>query len=125
MKTQYDYWKEDDDRVWQEIYQVREHAEIAKWGTRTMNYYYELDERTQKAATENWRWWCMPNCSPAEGGRMNWKLHDELCSHSSRVWIENANGVYQVKPDWYGLRGTVCPREFTIIKLKAKTVEHE
>ena len=26
-----------------------------------MNYYYELDERTQKANLEQWHLWCMPN----------------------------------------------------------------
>jgi hypothetical protein len=90
-----------------------------------MNYYYELDERTEKAFNEKWRYWCLFNCSPVDNGHMPFHVHDEFVAHSSRVWIENANGVYQIKPDWYGMRGQVCPKEFTIIKLKAKTIRYE
>ena len=58
-----------------------------------MNYYYELDERTAKAELERWHLWCMPNCSPAEGGRMCFKTHDDFMANSRRVWLENKNGV--------------------------------
>ena len=88
-----------------------------------MNYYYELDERTQKATLERWHLWCMPNCSPAEGGRMCFKTHDDFMAHSRRVWLENANGVYLVKPHWGIYRGQVDRREFTMIKLRARTIK--
>jgi hypothetical protein len=70
-----------------------------------MNYYYELDERTHKAKLEQWHLWCMPNCSPAEGGRMCFKTH-----------------VYLVKPVW-GIHRPADPTEFTMIKLRAKTIK--
>ncbi len=88
-----------------------------------MNYYYELDERTNKARLEQWHLWCMPNCSPAEGGRMCFKTHDDFMSNSRRVWLENANGVYLIKPAWGIYRGQVDRREFTMIKLRAKTIK--
>ena len=88
-----------------------------------MNYYYELDERTNKAKLEQWHLWCMPNCSPAEGGRMCFKTHDDFMSNSRRVWLENANGVYLIKPHWGIYRGQVDRREFTIIKLRARTIK--
>jgi hypothetical protein len=44
-------------------------------------------------------------------------------ARSSRVWLENANGVYQVHPKWHGFRGYVDPHEFTIVKLKARTIK--
>jgi hypothetical protein len=44
-------------------------------------------------------------------------------SHSRRVWLENANGVYLVKPHWGIYRGRVDDREFTMIKLRAKTIK--
>jgi hypothetical protein len=88
-----------------------------------MNYYYELDERTDKAFREGWHLWCMPNCSPAEGGRMCFKTHDDFVANSRRVWLENANGVYLVKPSWAIYRGYVDPREFTMVKLRAKTIK--
>ena len=87
-----------------------------------MNYYYELDPRTNKAFEQEWHYWCMPNCSPAEGGQMNFKVHDEFMASSTRVWLENANGVYLVKPEWEARRYNVCPKEFTLIKLKAKNI---
>jgi hypothetical protein len=88
-----------------------------------VNYYYELDERTQKANLERWHLWCMPNCSPAEGGRMCFKTHDDFVANSRRVWLENANGVYLVKPHWGIYRGQVDRREFTMIKLRARTIK--
>jgi len=88
-----------------------------------MNYYYELDERTQKAKLEQWHLWCMPNCSPAEGGRMCFKTHDDFVANSRRVWLENANGVYLVKPHWGIYRGQVGRRDFTMIKLRARTIK--
>jgi hypothetical protein len=87
-----------------------------------MNYYYELDDRTRKATEERWLLWCMPNCSPAEGGRMCFKTHDDFVSQSTRVWVENANGVYLVKPVW-GIHRPIDPHEFTMIKLRARTIK--
>ena len=88
-----------------------------------MNYYYELDERTSKARLQQWHLWCMPNCSPAEGGRMCFRTHDDFVANSRRVWLENANGVYLVKPHWGIYRGQVDRREFTMIKLRARTIK--
>jgi hypothetical protein len=89
-----------------------------------MNYYYELDERTEKAFNENWKYWCLFNCSPADNGHMPFHIHDEFLAHSKRAWLENANGVYQVHPAWHGHR-PVDPQEFTLIKLKSKTIRYE
>ena len=86
-----------------------------------MNYYYELDERTEKAFNQAWKYWCMPNCSPAEGGHMNFAVHDDFVAHSTRVWLENANGVYIIKPKW-GIRDNVDLKEFTLVKLKSKNI---
>ena len=87
-----------------------------------MNYYYELDKRSNRYQEQQWQLWCMPNCSPAEGGRMNFKVHDDFVANSTRVWLENANGVYLVHPSWHGHR-PVDPHEFTLIKLRAKTIK--
>jgi hypothetical protein len=65
----------------------------------------------------------MPNCSPAQGGRMCFKTHDDFVSNSTRVWLENANGVYLIKPVWGIHRGQFDAREFTMIKLRAKTIK--
>lgn len=89
-----------------------------------MNYYYEIDERYNgHVFGETWRYWCMYNCSPADGGKMCFKTHDDFVAHSSRVWLENANGVYQIKPDWYGHRNRIDSHEFMIIKIKSKTIK--
>ena len=90
-----------------------------------MNYYYELNPSVKKAFGEEWPYWCLANCSIADGGLMPHRVHDEFVANSCRVWLENANGVYLVKPDYYGHRYRVDPREFTIIKLKSKVIEYE
>jgi hypothetical protein len=90
-----------------------------------MNYYYELNPGVQKAFGEQWPWWCLANCSIADGGLMPHLIHDEFVANSHRVWLENANGVYLVKPDWYGQRHRVDIREFTLIKLRARMIAYE
>ena len=91
-----------------------------------MNYYYELHPARKKAFGQEWSYWCLANCSIADGGgRMPYGVHDEFLANSQRVWLENANGVYLIKPDYYGPRSQVDPREFTMIKLKSRTIEYE
>ena len=87
-----------------------------------MNYYYELDSRIKLAKQQEWQYWCMPNCSPAEGGWMDFDLHDAYVANSTRVWLENANGVYLIKPKWEAHRHIVNFSEFMMIKLKAKNL---
>ena len=87
-----------------------------------MNYYYELDVRTNRYKEQQWQLWCMPNCSPAEGGHMDFELHDDMVANSTRVWLENANSIYLIKPTWAIYRGHVNPKEFTKIKLRAKNL---
>ena len=54
---------------------------------------------------------------------MCFETHDEFVANSRRVWLENANGVYLVKPHWGIYRGQVDRREFTMIKLRARTIK--
>ena len=70
-----------------------------------MNYYYELHPTRKKVFGQEWSYWCLANCSIADGGgRMPYGVHDEFLANSQRVWLENANGVYLIKPDYYGQR---------------------
>ena len=89
-----------------------------------MNYYYEIDEKYDGTIFgDKWRYWCMYNCSPADNGKMCFKTHDDFVARSSRVWLENANAVYLVHPKWNLGRGQVNDKEFTMIKLRAKTIK--
>jgi len=89
-----------------------------------MNYYYELHPARKKVFGQEWSYWCLANCSIADGGgRMPYGVHDEFMANSQRVWLENANGVYLVKPRWGIYRGQVDRREFTMIKLRARTIK--
>ena len=89
-----------------------------------MNYYYEIDEKYDVTVFgDKWRYWCMYNCSPADNGKMCFKTHDDFVARSSRVWLENANGVYMVKPAWETRRQTIDKHEFTMVKLKARTIK--
>jgi hypothetical protein len=88
-----------------------------------MNYYYEIDPGYDGTIFgDQWRYWCMYNCSPADNGKMCFKTHDDFVARSKRVWLENRNGVYQVHPAWHGHR-PVDPHEFTLVKLRAKTIK--
>ena len=91
--------------------------------TVNMNYYYELKEGVTTFGKDI-RYLVMPDCSPANGGWLNHFIHDEALKYSSRVWLENANGVTLVKGlpgdnSW----GVVDEREFTWIKLKSHIVK--
>lgn len=90
-----------------------------------MNYYYELRHDRAAGFRPDWPYWCMVNCSIADGGHMPHRLHEEFVNHSARVWLENVNGVYLIKPDWYGVRHRVDAREFTWVKLKSYRIEHD
>ena len=54
---------------------------------------------------------------------MCFKTHDDFLAASTRVWLENANGVYLVKPHWGIRRGQADPKEFTMIKLRARIIK--
>lgn len=82
-----------------------------------MNYYYELKENGTIFGKNLGRYVVMSDCSPANGGSMNFTLHDHLLKHSSRVWIENANGVSFMHYE------TVDPKEFFWIKIRAKSIK--
>jgi len=82
-----------------------------------LNYYYELKEDGTVFGEDLGRYVVMPDCSPANGGAMNYHLHDHLIRNSSRVWIENENGVSRADDR------PVNTKEFIWIKLKAKAIK--
>jgi hypothetical protein len=90
-----------------------------------MNYYYEIDPGYDGTIFgDKWRYWCMYNCSPADNGKMCFKTHDDFVARSTRVWLENANGVTLVKgpvndTSW----GWVSEQELVWLKLICKDVE--
>ena len=84
-----------------------------------INYYYEIKEDVTVFGKDI-KYLAQFDFNPAEAMAYEFKVHDDAVAHSRRVWLENANGVYQVKPDWYGMRGHVDPHEFTLIKLKSR-----
>ena len=89
-----------------------------------MNYYYEIDPGYDGTIFgDKWRYWCMYNCSPADNGKMCFKTHDDFVARSTRVWLENANGVYMIKPTWDAKRYRVDKHEFTMVKLRARTIK--
>jgi hypothetical protein len=88
-----------------------------------MNFYYEIPEGTSVLGRPGGGYYYQADCSPAQGGRMNHLVHTQAMDHSSRVWLENANGVTLVKGDrlkhW---NNQVDEREFVLIKLKARNL---
>jgi len=90
-----------------------------------MNFYYEIAPDAQSVFGERHPYWCLANCSVASAsGYMPYQIHDEFLSNSTRAWLENENEVYQIKPAQLGYR-YVDTREFTMVKLRARTVTYE
>lgn len=88
-----------------------------------MNYYYEVPEGTSVLGRPGGGYYYQANCSPAQGGSLNHIVHNQAFTHSTRVWLENANGVTLVKalPDdisW----GEINEKEFIMIKLMARNL---
>lgn len=89
-----------------------------------MNYYYEIASNTISTVGIKPGFYCLANCSPAQGGTMDYSTHDVYYRHSERVWLENANGVTLIKAysddrSW----GRVDPKEFVIVKLRARAID--
>lgn len=88
-----------------------------------MNYYYEIPEDTSVFGRTGGGYYYQADCSPAQGGRLDHLMHSQAINHSSRVWLENANGVTLVKAlpgdtSW----GEIDEREFIMIKLRARNL---
>lgn len=90
-----------------------------------MNYYYEIDPRYDGTVFgDKWRYWCMYNCSPADNGKMCFKTHDDFVARSTRVWLENANGVTLVKAHNSDLSwGRIDEQELVWLKLVCRDIE--
>ena len=88
-----------------------------------INYYYELNEDVIKMYGRTvCRYLAQFDVHPGTvTGGFNWTWHDEAMKHSSRVRLENANGVSLVKPDGVP-NSSVDPVEFTWIKLKCRDI---
>ena len=84
-----------------------------------IDFYYEFPEGS-KVFDQPVRYGLLRGWHPDQIDSYQHTLHSQCYVNASRIWLENANGVYQIKPDWYGMRGHVDPREFTMIKLKSR-----
>ena len=88
-----------------------------------MNYYYEVPEGTSVLGRPGGGYYYQAHCSPAQGGSLNHLVHNQALNASTRVWLENANGVTLVKTlpndtSW----GQIDEREFVMIKLRARNL---
>jgi hypothetical protein len=86
-----------------------------------INYYYEIkDDVTVFGRVV--KYLCLTDVKPPIQPWM--QLHEEAHKNSSRVWLENANGVCLVKGPHTDLSwGKVDEREFVWLKLICKDIE--
>ena len=86
-----------------------------------INYYYEIPKGTTVLGHDI-RYLSITDLKPNTVG---WRhLHDEAVKNSSRVWLENANGVCLVKGPHTDLSwGKVDERELVWLKLICKDIE--
>jgi hypothetical protein len=81
-----------------------------------INYYYELADGVTAFGREE-KYVTLQNIHPGEHKSLM-HIHDQAVKHSTRVWLENANGVTEVKS--IGSWNRVNPKEFVWIKLRAR-----
>ena len=86
-----------------------------------INYYYEIKENV-RVFDQDIKYLSITDLKPDTIG---WRhIHEEALLHSSRVWLENANGISLVKaPHPYASWETVKPEMVTWLKLVCKDIE--
>lgn len=88
-----------------------------------INYYYELAPDVTVFGRKDLQYLAHFDVHPGRANGINWTLHDEALRASTRVWMENANGVRQIKPTWTEYNSEIRAAEFTWIKLKCQDIE--
>ena len=86
-----------------------------------IDFYYEFPEGT-KLFNEPVRFAYIRGFHPEEAESSHKFMHNQAYINASRVWLENANAVYLIKPAWAIYRGHVDLQEFTMVKLKSKNL---
>jgi hypothetical protein len=87
-----------------------------------INYYYELNDGITVFGRNDVKYLSITDVKPDTVG---WRhLHEEAERCSSRVWLENANGISLVKarhpyPSWESVR----PEMITWLKLICKDIQ--
>jgi hypothetical protein len=86
-----------------------------------INYYYEIRDDVTVFG-EPHKYLSITDVKP---GSIGWRyLHDEAVKYSSRVWLENANGVTLVKaPSTDTSWGRVNEQELVWLKLICRDIE--
>lgn len=87
-----------------------------------MNYYYEIADGVAVFGRTDVKYLTITDLQPHTVG---WRhLHEEAHKNSSRVWLENANGVTLVKaPNNDTSWGQVNEKELVWLKLICKDIE--
>ena len=86
-----------------------------------INYYYEIKDNVTVFG-QTTKYLSITDVKPSTVG---WRfLHDEAVKHSSRVWMENANGVTLVKAPVGDMSwGRVNEQQLVWLKLICRDVE--
>lgn len=90
-----------------------------------INYYYEIEPGT-KVFGHNYKYLAHLDAKPNDMFNQWRYFHDEAMKHSTRVWLENANGVRLIKTREYGdmsFGEVTDTREFFWIKLQCRDIE--
>jgi hypothetical protein len=89
-----------------------------------INYYYELNKDVKMFGREVCRYLAQYNVHPGKIGSFNHIWHNEAIKNSTRVWLENANGVTLVKePNGDAGWGHVDEQELVWLKLVCRDIE--
>jgi hypothetical protein len=88
-----------------------------------INYYYEIKDDVTVFG-QDFKYLARFDFHPDRAMSYEFKMHDDAMANSSRVWLENANGIKLVKtvhpyPSW----DVVDPKTITWLKLICKDIE--
>ena len=89
-----------------------------------INYYYEIQDGVTVCGHKQ-KYLAQFDVHPGLGQRgLNWHFHDEALKYSSRVWLENANGISLIKgPMGELVQERVDEYELVWLKLICKDIE--
>jgi hypothetical protein len=88
-----------------------------------INYYYELKPGTSVLGRDE-KYIAQFDFNPTRAMSYEFKIHDDAMLNSSRVWMENANGVTLIKgPITDTSWGQVNEQELVWLKLICRDIE--
>lgn len=87
-----------------------------------IDFYYEIKDGTTVFG-QTVKYLARYEFHPGEATASDFKIHDEAVKNSTRVWLQNSNGLAQVMDQGRNICSPADEKEFSWIKLQARDIE--